>query len=189
MILTDRQIRELCTGDRPMIEPYEPSQVREVNGLKVISYGQSSMGYDIRAGHRWKSFRGRGFGVIDPKKMGEGRMEVYDGVSSIVIPPHGFVLGETVERFCIPDDVLVECLGKSTYARCGLVLNVTPLEPGWKGVLTIEISNTTELPAKVYSGEGVGQLIFHQASERPEVTYADRDGKYQDQDGVTEAKV
>jgi dCTP deaminase len=163
-----------------MIEPFEPSQVRE----GTISYGVSSYGYDIRVSPEFKVFTNVHNVVVDPKNF-DDRSFVDVNAESCIIPPNSFALARTVEYFRVPRNVLAICLGKSTYARCGIVVNVTPLEPSWEGYLTLEISNTTPLPAKIYANEGIAQLLFFQGEEEPEVAYADRKGKYQGQVGVT----
>ncbi len=163
-----------------MIEPFENGQV----GSGRISYGLSSFGYDIRVAPEFKVFTNVHNLVVDPKKFDERSfVDVTD--RDCIIPPNSFALARTVERFRIPRDVLVLCVGKSTYARCGIIVNVTPLEPTWEGFLTLEISNTTPLPARIYGDEGIAQLVFFQGDEPPEVAYADRKGKYQGQVGVT----
>ncbi len=162
-----------------MIEPFEENLVRE----GVISYGLSSFGYDLRAAPEWAIFVNAFNTVVDPKKFDtDSLIELSD--EECIIPPNSFVLTRSVEYLRIPDNVMVVALGKSSYARCGIVANVTPLEPGWEGHVTLELSNTTPLPAKVYANEGIVQLLFFQG-ERPEVTYGDRKGKYQGQTGVT----
>ena len=163
-----------------MIEPFEPRQVRR----GVISYGLSSYGYDIRVAREYKVFTNVHNQVVDPKHFDDRSFVDFEG-DHCTIPPNSFALARTEEYFRIPRDVLVVCVGKSTYARCGLIVNVTPLEPTWEGHLTLEVSNTTPLPAKVYGGEGIAQLIFFGGEEEPEVAYADRKGKYQKQLGVT----
>lgn len=167
-----------------MIEPFEPAQVRE----GTISYGVSSYGYDIRVAPDFKVFTNVHNVVVDPKAF-DDRSFVDVEADECLIPPNSFALARTVEYFRIPRDVLVICLGKSTYARCGIIVNVTPLEPTWEGHLTLEISNTTPLPAKIYANEGIAQLIFFRGVEEPEVAYADRKGKYQGQEGVTLPKL
>lgn len=191
MILVDKQI----WAQRGMIEPFLPEQVREVEGEKVISYGLSSMGYDLRlAGDEFKIFSPIQGSVIDPKDFNPKTLieaparKIYEQ-SYFLIPPHSYALGLTLETFNIPEDILGICLGKSTYARCGLVVNTTPLEPGWKGRLVLELANTADLPIRVYIGEGIGQLLLFKGSERPETTYGDRSGKYQGQAGLVLAKV
>ena len=162
-----------------MIEPFEENLVRE----GVISYGLSSFGYDLRAAPEWAIFVNAFNTVVDPKKFDtDSLIELSD--EECIIPPNSFVLTRSVEYLRIPDNVMVVALGKSSYARCGIVANVTPLEPGWEGHVTLELSNTTPLPAKVYANEGIVQLLFFQG-ERPEVTYGDRKGMYQGQTGVT----
>ena len=182
-VKSDRWIRRMAL-DHAMIEPFESGQVRSGS----ISYGLSSFGYDIRVAPEFKVFTNVHNLVVDPKKFDERSfVDVKD--RDCIIPPNSFALARTVEHFRIPRDVLVLCVGKSTYARCGIIVNVTPLEPTWEGFLTLEISNTTPLPAKIYGGEGIAQLIFFQGDEPPEVAYADRKGKYQGQVGVTLPKL
>lgn len=189
-VLSDRQIRE-----QVRIEPFEASVKRQGR----ISYGVSSYGYDVRVGSRFKVFtsatRSGDVAVVDPKAFSDDMMvevDVADRAADkqyVIIPPNSFALCETVEYLEIPRDVLVICVGKSTYARCGLIVNVTPLEPEWRGKVTLEISNTTPLPARVYAGEGVAQLVFLKADQVCEKSYADKGGKYQDQGGLTLPKV
>ncbi|HET9027930.1 MAG TPA: dCTP deaminase [Trueperaceae bacterium] len=162
-----------------MITPFEERLVRQ----GVISYGLSSFGYDLRAAPEWRIFVNAFNTVVDPKNFDTRSLVEWDG-ETCIIPPNSFVLTRSVEYLKIPDDTMVIALGKSSYARCGIVANVTPLEPGWEGHVTLELSNTTPLPAKVYANEGIVQLLFFQG-ERPDTTYADRDGKYQGQTGVT----
>ena len=182
-IKADRWIREM-SEDHGMIEPYQAGQVREADGKKLISYGTSSYGYDVRCSREFKVFTNINSATVDPKNFDEGSfVDVEDDVC--IIPPNSFALASTVEYFRIPSDVLVVCLGKSTYARCGIIVNVTPLEPEWEGHVTLEFSNTTTLPAKIYAGEGVAQMLFFQSDEQCEVTYKMRGGKYQGQRGVT----
>jgi dCTP deaminase len=178
-IQSDRWIRQMAEEHR-MIEPFSAGQVRE----GCISYGVSSFGYDIRVSPEFKVFTNVHNVVVDPKAF-DDRSFVDVNAESCIIPPNSFALARTVEYFRVPSDVLVLCVGKSTYARCGIIVNVTPLEPGWEGFLTLEISNTTPLPAKIYANEGIAQLLFFRGSETPDVTYADRKGKYQHQVGVT----
>lgn len=163
-----------------MIEPFEPDQVRDGS----ISYGCSSFGYDIRIADEFKVFTNVHSVVVDPKEF-DPRSFVDIRAGHCIIPPNSFALARTLEYFRVPADTLVICVGKSTYARCGILVNVTPLEPEWCGHLTLEISNTTPLPAKVYANEGIAQLLFFQGDEIPSVTYAGRRGKYQAQKGVT----
>jgi len=162
-----------------MIHPFEPGQVRDGN----ISYG-----YDIRVSSEFKVFTNVHNSIVDPKNFDDRSFVDIEG-SECIIPPNSFALARTEEYFRIPRDVLVICVGKSTYARCGLIVNVTPLEPTWEGYLTLEISNTTPLPAKVYGGEGIAQLLFFEGDEEPETAYADRQGKYMEQTGVTLPKM
>ena len=166
-----------------MITPFEDRLVRQ----GVISYGLSSFGYDLRAAPEWRVFVNVFNTVVDPKNFDLRGLVEADG-DTCVIPPNSFVLTRSVEYLKIPDDVMVIALGKSSYARCGIVANVTPLEPGWEGHVTLELSNTTPLPAKVYANEGIVQLLFFQG-DKPEVSYASRDGKYQGQRGVTLPKL
>ncbi len=178
-ILADHQIRDLAKNEG-MIEPFIESQKRD----GMISYGLSSYGYDARCSEDFKIFTNVDNALVDPKNFSD--QSFVDRKSDIcVIPPNSFVLTHTVEYFRIPKDVLVVCLGKSTYARCGLIVNVTPLEPGWEGHVTLEISNTTPLPARVYANEGVAQFLFFKGSDTCETSYADRSGKYMGQRGVT----
>ena len=182
-IKSDKWIRRMAetTG---MIEPFEPRQVREQEGRKIISYGTSSYGYDIRCAPEFKVFTNIHSTVVDPKNFDEKSFVDFHG-DSCIIPPNSFALARTVEYFRIPRNVLTICLGKSTYARCGIIVNVTPLEPEWEGHVTLEFSNTTTLPAKIYANEGVAQMLFLQSDEACEVSYKDRAGKYQGQRGVT----
>lgn len=167
-----------------MIVPFETNQVRG----GTISYGVSSYGYDIRVASEFKVFTNVYNVVVDPKNF-DGRSFVDVVGEDCIIPPNSFALARTVEYFRIPRDTMVLCVGKSTYARCGIIVNVTPLEPTWEGFLTLEISNTTPLPAKIYADEGIAQLLFFQSDEEPAVAYADRSGKYQKQTGVTLPKI
>jgi dCTP deaminase len=182
-IRSDRWIRKM-SHEHGMIEPFEPGQARD----GVISYGVSSFGYDVRVADEYKVFTDVYSVVVDPKEF-DARSFVDVKAEYCIIPPRSFALARTLEYFRIPSDVLVICVGKSTYARCGIIVNVTPLEPEWCGHLTLEISNTTPLPAKIYSNEGLAQLLFFQGDEVPEVTYATKRGKYQDQRGVTLPKL
>lgn len=168
-----------------LIEPFESKLVREVNGAKVISYGVSSYGYDIRCADEFKVFTNINTTVVDPKNFSENNFVDVSGKGYCIIPPNSFALGRTVEKFKIPRDVLTICLGKSTYARCGLIVNVTPFEPEWEGYVTLEFSNTTPLPMKIYANEGIAQVLFFQSDEVCETSYADRGGKYQGQTGIT----
>ena len=159
-IKADRWIRRMAE-EQDMISPFEPGQVREVNGSRIVSYGTSSYGYDVRCANEFKIFTNINSSVVDPKDFDEGSfVDVQSDVC--IIPPNSFALARTVEYFKIPRDVLTICLGKSTYARCGIIVNVTPLEPEWEGHVTLEFSNTTPLPAKIYANEGVAQMLFLQ---------------------------
>ena len=178
-IKPDRWIREMCVRHR-MIEPYAEKQVRE----GVISYGISSYGYDIRIADEFKIFTNVNSTIVDPKDMNPASMVDFKGAVA-VIPPNSFALGRTVEYFRIPRNVLTVCVGKSTYARCGIITNVTPFEPEWEGFVTLEISNTTPLPAKIYANEGIAQVLFFESDEPCEVSYRDKAGKYQQQRGIT----
>ncbi len=188
-VLCDTQIRELIG-----IEPFEDAGKR----AGKISYGVSSYGYDVRVGTLFKIFTNTptdgGASIVDPKNFDDRNFVTVDttsggGKDHVIIPPNSFALCETVETFDIPRDVLVVCVGKSTYARCGIIVNVTPLEPEWRGKVTIEISNTTPLPAKIYANEGIAQMIFLKAERVCAVSYADKAGKYQDQTGLVLPKV
>ncbi|MGE0591395.1 MAG: dCTP deaminase [Vicinamibacterales bacterium] len=178
-IKSDRWIRKMAL-EHGMIEPFEERQVRE----GVVSYGLSSYGYDIRVADEFKVFTNINSTVVDPKAF-DARSFVDVRADVCIIPPNSFALAKTVEYFRIPRDVLTLCVGKSTYARCGLIVNVTPFEPEWEGFVTLEISNTTPLPARVYANEGISQVLFFQSDEVCEVSYADRKGKYQRQQGLT----
>ena len=182
-VLSDRWIKEMVRTNN-MISPFENKQVR---GNK-ISYGLSSFGYDARVSNEFKIFTNVNSEIIDPKNFKLNNFISKKG-DECIIPPNSFVLSSTVEYFRIPNDVMVICLGKSTYARCGIIVNVTPLEPSWEGNVTLEFSNTTPLPAKIYANEGAAQFIFLKGNEKPDITYADRNGKYMRQSGVTLPKV
>jgi len=182
-IKSDRWIRRMAQ-DEGMISPFEPGQVREQQGRRIISYGTSSYGYDVRCADEFKIFTNLFSVTVDPKNFDERSFVDFSG-EVCVIPPNSFALARTVEYFRIPRNVLTVCLGKSTYARCGIIVNVTPLEPEWEGHVTLEFSNTTNLPAKIYASEGVAQMLFFESDEVCEVSYRDRGGKYQGQRGVT----
>lgn len=183
-IKSDNWIRRQAL-EHGMIEPFEPNQVKAVDGHKVISYGTSSYGYDIRCADDFKVFTNINSTIIDPKNFDESSFVTVSGKGYCIIPPNSFALARTVERLKIPRSVLTVCLGKSTYARCGIIVNVTPFEPEWEGYVTLEFSNTTPLPAKIYANEGVAQVLFFESDEICDVSYADRGGKYQGQSGVT----
>ena len=182
-IQSDKWIRNMAKSHE-MINPFEENQIRD----NKISYGLSSYGYDARVSNEFKIFTNVNSEVVDPKNFKQSNF-ISKKVNECIIPPNSFVLASTVEYFKIPNDIMVICLGKSTYARCGIIVNVTPLEPGWEGYVTLEFSNTTPLPAKIYANEGAAQFVFLKGNEKPEVTYADRDGKYMKQKGVTLPKV
>ena len=182
-IKADRWIKRMAREHR-MIEPFVESQVRG----SAISYGVSSYGYDIRVADEFKVFTNINSTVVDPKNF-DARSFVDIKADVCIIPPNSFALAKTVEYFRIPRDVLTVCVGKSTYARCGLIVNVTPFEPEWEGFVTLEISNTTPLPAKIYANEGIAQVLFFQSDEPCERSYADKKGKYLKQQGVTLPKV
>ena len=181
-IKSDRWIREMAAGG--MIEPFEAGQVRDAGQGRMISYGTSSYGYDVRCADHFKIFTNINSAVVDPKNFDESSfIDVRSDVC--IIPPNSFALASTVEYFRIPRNILTICLGKSTYARCGIIVNVTPLEPEWEGQVTLEFSNTTNLPAKIYANEGVAQMLFFESDEICETSYKDRGGKYLGQTGVT----
>ena len=182
-VLSDRWIKKMAI-EKEMIKPF----IAEQKSGKTISYGLSSFGYDARVSDEFKIFTDVDSAVVDPKNFNKNSF-VSRKSKECVIPPNSFALASTVEYFKIPKDILVICLGKSTYARCGIIVNVTPLEPGWEGYVTLEFSNTTPLPAKIYANEGAAQFIFIQGNEKPETTYAQRNGKYMKQKGVTLPKV
>ena len=184
-IANDAWIRKMAL-EHKMIEPFQEGLVTKGK----ISYGLSSYGYDVRVGRHFKIFHNLHSTLVDPKAFDHRSFVDHVG-DECIIPPNSFVLAETVERFRVPREVLSVCLGKSTYARCGIIVNVTPLEPEWEGVVTIEISNTTPLPAKIYANEGIAQILFFRANpgELCETSYADRKGKYQNQPGLTLPKI
>jgi len=182
-VLSDRWIKKMAL-EKEMIKPFIPEQKRG----KSISYGLSSFGYDARVSDEFKIFTDVDSAIVDPKNF-KSNSFVSRKDSTCVIPPNSFVLASTVEYFKIPKDILVICLGKSTYARCGIIVNVTPLEPGWEGHVTLEFSNTTPLPAKIYANEGAAQFVFLKGNEEPSITYEKRKGKYMKQMGVTLPKV
>jgi len=182
-VLSDRWIKEMVRTNN-MISPFENKQVRD----NKISYGLSSFGYDARVSNEFKIFTNVNSEIVDPKNFKLNNFISKKG-DECIIPPNSFVLSSTVEYFRIPNDVMVICLGKSTYARCGIIVNVTPLEPSWEGNVTLEFSNTTPIPAKIYANEGAAQFIFLKGNEKPDITYADRKGKYMKQSGVTLPKV
>lgn len=182
-IKSDKWIRKMAL-EHAMIEPFEPSQVRHGDGGKRVSHGTSSYGYDVRCSTEFKVFTNINSAIVDPKNFTKANFIDIDA-EVCIIPPNSFALARSVEYFRIPRNILVICLGKSTYARCGIIVNVTPLEPEWEGHITLEFSNTTPLPAKIYANEGVAQLLFLESDEVCETSYKDRAGKYQGQLGVT----
>lgn len=182
-IKEDQWIKRMALENK-MIEPFVDRQIRSAEGAKVVSYGLSSYGYDIRVSDEFKVFTNVYNSVVDPKNFTEDAF--VDIVSNeCMIPPNSFALARSIEYFRIPRNILTICLGKSTYARCGIIVNVTPFEPEWEGHVTIEISNTTPLPAKIYANEGIAQVIFFEAATSCAVSYADKNGKYQKQKGIT----
>ena len=191
MILNDHQIRELCLDAEPqlpLVAPFEGGLVSQAGGQRIISYGLSSFGYDARLDRTFKiATNVSPLTVVDPKVEHSAAYIEQEG-DEVLIPPHGFVLAQTLEYFHMPDDVIAICLGKSTYARTGIIVNVTPLEPGWHGHVTLEISNTNSLPARVYADEGICQFLFFKG-ERPATTYLDRGGKYIGQTEITLPRV
>lgn len=182
-LLPDKWIKEMAEKNK-MIEPFESDQVKQNSDKKLVSYGLSSYGYDLRVASEFKVFTNVYNSIVDPKNFSEDSF--VDINSDIcIIPPNSFALARSVEYFRIPRDVLTICIGKSTYARCGIIVNVTPFEPEWEGYVTLEISNTTPLPAKIYAGEGLAQVLFFRAENVCDVSYADRKGKYMKQIGIT----
>tara|TARA_Y100000768_G_scaffold206665_1_gene155763 strand:+ start:473 stop:1042 length:570 start_codon:yes stop_codon:yes gene_type:complete len=183
-IKSDKWIKKMSL-EHEMIKPFSEAQIRlDDNGNKLISYGVSSYGYDVRCSNEFKVFTNIHSAIVDPKSFDENSF-VDINSEVCIIPPNSFALARTIEYFKIPRNVLTICLGKSTYARCGIIVNVTPLEPEWEGHVTLEFSNTTNLPAKIYAGEGVAQMLFFESDEVCDVSYKDRGGKYQGQTGVT----
>ncbi|MDX9951353.1 MAG: dCTP deaminase [Methylophilaceae bacterium] len=189
-IKSDKWIRRMAE-QHGMIEPFEPKLIRETGGQKIVSYGTSSYGYDIRCADEFRVFTNINSTIVDPKQFDPKSFVEVSGQGYCVIPPNSFALARTVEYFRIPRNVLTICLGKSTYARCGIIVNVTPFEPEWEGYVTLEFSNTTPLPAKIYANEGCAQVLFLEADEDDicETSYKDRGGKYQGQVGVTLPKI
>ncbi len=186
-ILPDHQIRKLVK-EKKMIEPFIDGQIKEMDNRKLVSYGLSSYGYDLRVADEFKVFTNVYNSVVDPKKFHENSFVDLQG-DVCVVPPNSFALARSVEYFRIPRDILTICLGKSTYARCGIIVNVTPFEPEWEGHVTLEISNTTPLPAVIYANEGLAQVIFFQAGDVCETSYKDRKGKYQGQRGIVVPRI
>ena len=182
-IKADRWIKRMAL-EYGMIAPFVENQVRE----NVISYGVSSYGYDVRIADEFKIFTNINSTIVDPKNFDPKSLADFKG-DVCIIPPNSFALGSTIEYFKIPRKVMTICVGKSTYARCGIITNVTPLEPGWEGHITLEISNTTPLPARIYAGEGIAQILFFESDEECMISYAEKKGKYQAQKGVTLPRV
>lgn len=186
-IKSDRWIKKMAMHCR-MISPFVSGQIKECKRQKLVSYGISSYGYDVRCSDEFKIFTNVNSTIIDPKNFDEDSF-VTVNTDACIIPPNSFVLARTLERFKIPRNILVVCVGKSTYARCGIIVNVTPLEPEWEGYITMELSNTTPLPAMIYANEGIAQLLFFESDEECESSYKDKKGKYQGQKNITLAKV
>ncbi|MBW8054384.1 MAG: dCTP deaminase [Nitrospira sp.] len=182
-IKSDKWIRRMAE-EHGMIEPFEPNQIKQNGNGRVVSFGTSSYGYDIRCSNEFKIFTNINSAIVDPKQFDDTSFVDFEG-DVCIIPPNSFALARTVEYFRIPRNILTLCVGKSTYARCGIIVNVTPFEPEWEGYATLEFSNTTPLPAKMYANEGVAQVIFLEADEECETSYKDRAGKYMRQIGVT----
>ncbi|MCH9630598.1 MAG: dCTP deaminase [Chlamydiia bacterium] len=180
---SDRWIKKMAK-EEGMIEPFEEGQIKEVDGKRVVSYGLSSYGYDLRVGNKFKVFTNVYNSIVDPKNFQEDSFVDIEG-DFCIIPPNSFALAMSVEYFRIPRSVLTLCIGKSTYARCGMIVNVTPFEPEWEGYVTLEISNTTPLPAKIYANEGLAQVLFYKADGICETSYKDRSGKYMKQMDIT----
>lgn len=185
-IQSDKWIRKM-SKEHGLIFPFQDGQVKEAPGTnrRLVSFGLSSYGYDIRVADEFKIFTNVLNSIVDPKKFDENSFVNVKTSDVCIVPPNSFALARSVEYFKIPRDVLTICLGKSTYARCGIIVNVTPFEPEWEGHVTLEISNTTPLPAKIYANEGIAQVVFFKAEEMCEVSYADRKGKYMKQTGIT----
>jgi len=186
-IKSDIWIRKMAK-EKEMISPFEPKMIREIDGQKIVSYGTSSYGYDIRCAPEFRVFTNINNTIVDPKSFDPNSFVEFND-EYCIIPPNSFALARTVEFFKIPRNVLTICVGKSTYARCGIIVNVTPFEPEWEGYVTLEFSNTTPLPAKIYAGEGCAQVLFFESDEPCETSYKDRGGKYQGQSGVTLPKI
>ena len=183
MLQSDRWIRKMALEQR-MIEPFVEKQIRNAESNKIVSFGLSSYGYDLRVADEFMVFTNVYNSIVDPKNFREDAFVSIKG-ETCIIPPNSFALARSVEYFRIPRNVLTLCIGKSTYARCGIIVNVTPFEPEWEGTVTLEISNTTPLPAKIYANEGLAQVLFLEAKEVCEVSYADRKGKYMNQLEIT----
>ena len=189
-ILSDKEIRKRCSEGK-MIVPFVENLIRKTGEEKVLSYGLSSYGYDVRVSNEFKVFTNINSSIIDPKNFSNDNFitKIVPEGECLILPPNSFALANTVETFKVPRDILVICVGKSTYARCGIVINVTPIEPEFEGQVVLEFSNTTTLPAKIYAGEGACQFVFFKAESLCETSYKDRSGKYQGQTGITLPKV
>ncbi|MBN1914512.1 MAG: dCTP deaminase [Parachlamydiales bacterium] len=187
MPLPDHWIEKMCE-EHKMIEPFVSKQIKEIENQKLVSYGLSSYGYDLRVADEFKVFTNVHNSMVDPKNFSDNAFVDIKGPFCIV-PPNSFALARSMEYFRIPRDVLTMCIGKSTYARCGIIVNVTPFEPEWEGYVTLEISNTTPLPAKIYANEGIAQVIFFKAKDMCRVSYADRKGKYMHQKGIVVPRI
>lgn len=189
MVKSDKWIKKMAL-EHKIIEPFEAGQVKQVDGNGVISFGTSSYGYDMRLSDEFMVMKSHdGQAVLDPKVPADSLFESVKVKDHIIVPPNSIVLGKTIEYFRIPRDVVTIAFGKSTYARCGILVNVTPFEPEWEGFVTLSIANTTSSPVKVYANEGIAQVLFLGASEVCEISYADRKGKYQAQKTITSAKI
>jgi dCTP deaminase len=186
-LLSDEWIEKLV-DQFGMIEPFHKNQVKHVEDKKVVSYGLSSYGYDLRVADEFKVFTNIYNSIVDPKNFTDDAFVDVKG-STCMIPPNSFALARSVEYFRIPRNILTLCIGKSTYARCGIIVNVTPFEPEWEGYVTLEISNTTPLPAKIYANEGLAQVLFLEAKEECAISYADRKGKYMKQHGIVTPRI
>lgn len=186
-IKSDKWIQKMAI-EKKMISPFEEKQISFKGKNKIISFGTSSYGYDVRCANEFKIFTNINSTIVDPKNFDHNNFIDFTG-DICIIPPNSFALARTIDYFKIPRDTIALCLGKSTYARCGIIVNVTPLEPEWEGHVTLEFSNTTPLPAKIYANEGIAQMIFYQSDEICETSYKDRKGKYQGQMGVTLPKI
>lgn len=182
-ILVDSQIKELCQN-KPMISPFVPNQVRiNQQGEKILSYGLSSAGYDVRLADEFRVFTNINNVLIDPLNFDQSSLVSMSG-DVCILPPNSYMLGSTIETFDVPDDIMVLCVGKSSYARAGVLINVTPMEPGFVGNIVIEVANCTSLPVKIYAGHGIAQFVFFKASKSCDTSYATRAGKYQGQKGI-----
>lgn len=187
-ILSDKTIKKLVE-EQKMIEPFHPQQIKHNKSVGILSYGVSSYGYDVRCSSEMYLFEGNKDTMLDPKKFDTSSSCISYTGSTCIMKPYSFLLTRTIERFIIPENVLAVCVGKSTYARCGIVLNTTPLEPGWEGYITLELANVTPYHVKIYAEEGICQVLFFQGDQDCSTSYRSRKGKYQNQEGITVAKV